>query len=395
MCGICGIASAEDDARPMEATVRHMSSLLQHRGPDGDGYYAAEGVALGMRRLKIIDLVTGDQPIGNEAGTVWLVFNGEIYNYRQLREALEKKGHRFRSQGDAEVIVHAYEEYGENWLGALNGMFAIALWDSTRRSLFLARDRLGIKPLFYWSDGRRLVFGSELQAVMAHRAVPREIDLQALDDYLTLEYIPAPRTILAGVRKLPPGHWLRYQDGALKLEKYWDIPYAPSQLNLEANAEMLGELMGDAVRMQLMSDVPLGAFLSGGIDSSAVVAYMSERSAGPTPTFSIGFVESSYNELPDARRVARRFGTDYHEAILEPDIATLAEQVVGQLDEPLADFSIFPTYLVAKVASSVVKVALTGDGGDELLVAMTPMWLRMLPATIAGYRNGRATTFCH
>ncbi len=366
MCGICGVVYTDPDMLMDEAALRRMCQLMFHRGPDDEGYYVDKHVGLGMRRLSIIDLVTGRQPISNEDQTIWLVFNGEIYNYLQLRRQLLAKGHNFASKGDSEVVVHAYEEYGDDCVEHFNGMFAFAVWDKVQRRLLLVRDRIGIKPLYYWASNRQLVFGSELKAVMAHPDVPKEIDLTALDQFLTLEYIPTPRTIFKGVRKLPPGHRLVFQNGGLTLEQYWDVLTRTVFIDEKNSVEQLTELIKDAVRMRLVSDVPLGAFLSGGIDSSTVVACMSKASASPVRTFSIGFEDASYNELPDARHVAAYLRTDHTEEILQPNIAHLAERLVAHLDEPFADFSIFPTYLVSKLASQSVKVVLSGDGGDEL-----------------------------
>jgi asparagine synthase (glutamine-hydrolysing) len=350
----------------MPPVVQHMSQALVHRGPDDAGFFEDEQASLGMRRLSIIDLATGHQPISNEDGTLWLVFNGEIYNYRELRARLVQQGHRFATQSDSEVIVHAYEAYGANCLTHFNGMFAFAIWDTARRRLFLARDRLGVKPLYYWTQGSQLVFASELSALLCHPCVPQDLDYQALDQFLTVEYIPAPRTILQDVCKLLPGHWLQFDAQGTKMERYWDVPIQPFAGSHADAVDNLKELLADAVRLRLVSDVPLGAFLSGGIDSSTVVALMSQATDEPVRTFTIGFGEESYNETPYARLVATQFGTRHHEEILEPDIADLALQLVNHLDEPLADFSIFPTYLVSRVASDQVKVVLSGDGGDEL-----------------------------
>jgi asparagine synthase (glutamine-hydrolysing) len=366
MCGICGAVSAGSTPPAEERVLRQMCQVIAHRGPDDEGFFQDSQAALGMRRLSIIDLATGDQPVTNEDQTVWLVFNGELYNYRELHAELSGRGHRFATQSDTEVIVHAYEQYGAGCVERFNGMYAFALWDAPRRRLFIARDHLGIKPLYYWTDGELLVFGSELKAVIAHPAVPREIDPLALDQYLTLEYIPTPRTIFKKIHKLPAGHRLIFQDGRLTVEPYWEIPVRETPKEEAACIELLTELIDDAVRLQLMSDVPLGAFLSGGIDSSSVVAAMSRFSSEPVKTFSIGFDDASYNELPYARAVAERYQTEHHEEILQPDIAGLAERLVRHLDEPFGDFSIFPTYLVAEVARRKVKVALSGDGGDEL-----------------------------
>jgi asparagine synthase (glutamine-hydrolysing) len=344
-----------------------MCDLIWHRGPDDEGYYLDDLAGLGMRRLSIIDLESGHQPISNENDKIWVVYNGEIYNFQEMRASLEKKGHFFKTRSDTEVIVHAYEEYGDRCVEKLNGMFAFALWDMTQNRLLLARDHLGIKPLYYWVGNDEIVFGSELKTVIAHPRVPKEIDPNSLDMFLSLEYIPSPKTIFKNIYKLPAGHRLVFQDGSFTLDQYWEISFH-SDLPDDENqcAEMLDELIKDAVRHQMISDVPLGAFLSGGIDSSSVVAVMSEISPEPIKTFSIGFEDSTYDELPYARQVALRFGTDHYEETLRPDIASTAEKLMRHLDEPFADFSVFPTYLVSQVARQNVKVVLSGDGGDEL-----------------------------
>jgi asparagine synthase (glutamine-hydrolysing) len=326
----------------------------------------APGVGLAMRRLSIIDLETGDQPISNEDGSIWVVFNGEIYNFQSLRQQLEQKGHTFRTRTDTEVIVHAYEEYGDDCISHFNGMFAFALWDESRRRLLLARDRLGIKPLYYCWSPAGLIFGSELKAVIAHPDVPRDVNLQALDQFLTLEYIPTPHTIFSHVHKLPPGHRLIVEDGRRCVEQYWQIPFEPIRAGEEECVARLRELISDAVQLRMIADVPLGAFLSGGIDSSTIVAFMSQASTLPVRTFSVGFKDATYNELPYARMVAERFATDHHEEILHPDITGMAVNLIEHLDEPFADFSIFPTYLISEVARKFVKVVLSGDGGDEI-----------------------------
>ena len=366
MCGICGVVNSQADKFIDEGVLRQMNEVIRHRGPDDDGYFINSQAGLGMRRLSIIDLVTGDQPVTNEDETIWLVFNGEIYNYKSLHVDLVANGHRFATKSDTEVIVHAYEEFGDRCPEYLNGMFAFALWDDTRRRLLLARDHVGIKPLYYWVGKDQIIFGSELKSVIAHPSVPREIDLWALDQFLTLEYIPTPRTIFKGINKLPAGHRLIYEQGKAHIEEYWDIPERATPTDEGTIIEVLTELIDDSVKMQLMSDVPLGAFLSGGIDSSTVVASMSRSSNLPVRTFSIGFDDATYNELPYARAVASRYKTQHTEEILEPDIAILAERLVRHLDEPFGDFSIFPTYLVSEVARREVKVVLSGDGGDEL-----------------------------
>jgi asparagine synthase (glutamine-hydrolysing) len=366
-----------------------MCQVIYHRGPDEDGFYQDDFAGLGMRRLSIIDLETGQQPVTNEDKTIWLVFNGELYNYIPIHDDLVARGHHFVTRSDTEVIVHAYEEYGDSCVEQFNGMFAFALWDATRRRMLIARDHLGIKPLYYWEGRGELVFGSELKAVVAHPTVPRAVDPVALDHFLTIEYIPAPGTIFQGIHKLPPGHRLIFEQGKARVEKYWDIKPMETPQDEDTAAELLESLIDDAVKMQLMSDVPLGAFLSGGIDSSTVVAAMSKASPAPVKTFSVGFDDTSYNELPYARAVARRYRTEHHEEILQPDIAATAERLVCFLDEPFGDFSIFPTYLVSEMARRKVKVVLSGDGGDEIFggydtyVAQgMDRYYRLLPAPV-------------
>jgi asparagine synthase (glutamine-hydrolysing) len=366
MCGIYGVISRTTDKTVDEIALRRMGQVLYHRGPDDEGCRVDDQVGLGVRRLSIIDLATGHQPVTNEDGTLWLVFNGEIYNYQELRDTLEKKGHVFASRSDTEVIIHAFEEYGDGFVEYLNGMFVFAVWDAPRRRLYMARDRLGIKPLYYWASEEQIVFGSELKAVIAHPDVPRRLDFIALDQFLTLEYIPSPRTIFQNIYKLPPGHQLILHDGELTVEQYWDVHLRELPGDETARVEMLTDLIRDAVRLRLVSDVPLGALLSGGVDSSTVVAFMSEALPIPVRTFSIGFDDQTYNELPYARTVAAHFGTDHREEVLEPDIAPLVERLVRHMDEPFGDFSVFPTYLVSRLASQSVKVVLSGDGGDEV-----------------------------
>lgn len=343
-----------------------MNDSIRHRGPDDEGYYQDEQASFAMRRLSIIDLHTGQQPISNETGDVWVIYNGEIYNFKDVRAELERRGHTFKTQTDTEIIVHAYEEYGDDCVKHFNGMFAISLWDAHKRRLFLARDRVGIKPLYYWANQTKLVFASELKALILHPDVPRQTNLAALDLFLTLEYVPAPYTIYEGIFKLLPGHTLTVENGDVKIRQYWDVPYQPVSQNEAECAESLSGLINEAVRIRLISDVPLGAFLSGGIDSSTIVGYMSQNMSEPVQTFSIGFEDDTYDEVPYANAVAKHFGTNHHVEVLKPDIASLVEQLVAHLDEPFADTSIFPTYLVSKLASQKVKVVLSGDGGDEL-----------------------------
>ncbi len=363
MCGICGIVSANGPADPDR--LARMSAKLVHRGPDSDGTFAGGQAALAARRLAIIDLETGDQPIANEDGTVHVVQNGELYNYRELREELERDGHRFRTHGDTEVLVHLYERDGPAFARRLRGMFAVALWDAARRRLVLARDRYGIKPLYYRSDGDGLEFASEL------RALPRgEIDLDALEAFLAFNSIPAPLTIFREARKLPPGHLLVWEGGQARLERYARPAPAPvEELREDDEAELIEELrsrLRDSVRAHLVSDVPVGVLLSGGIDSSALAALAAQEISEPVRTFSIGFEERSFDELSDARLVAKRYGTRHRELVMRPDAALLLPALAEAFDEPFADSSALPTYLVSRLAAEDVKVALSGEGGDEL-----------------------------
>ncbi|MFO7682200.1 MAG: asparagine synthase (glutamine-hydrolyzing), partial [Chloroflexota bacterium] len=367
MCGICGVISRNGTSPVSEPLLRTMNDWLRHRGPDDAGIYLDDCAGLAMRRLSIIDLSTGHQPIANEGQSIWIVFNGEIYNHRELRQRLEAKGHCFATQTDTEAILHGYEEYGDDVVHHLNGMFAFAIWDIPRQRLFIARDRVGIKPLYYYASPERFFFASELKAILAHPDVPREIDFTALDQFLTLEYIPSPRSIFQNIQKLPPGYRLILENARSPyIEPYWDITFQPTYLSDEAAIEALTDLIRDAVKIRLMADVPLGAFLSGGIDSSTIVSFMSELMDMPVKTFSIGFGDPTYNELPYARLVAKQFGTQHHEEFLEADINEMALRLVSHFDEPFGDFSIFPTFLVSEMARRYVTVALSGDGGDEI-----------------------------
>ncbi len=367
MCGICGQMNF-DANRPVPAgELERMNQTLFHRGPDEEGVYLKAPVGLAMRRLSIIDLSTGRQPIHNEDGTVQVICNGEIYNFLELRRELEKDGHRLLTRSDSEVIAHLYEDLGEAFVHRLNGMFAIALWDERRQKLLLVRDRLGIKPLYYYSDDARLLFGSEIKAILA-AGIPRAIDEEGLAQYLAFNYIPAPRTIFQGLCKLPPGHLLRAESGAVKVEAWWELPLepAPTGESEEALAEELRELLQDAVRMQLISDVPLGVFLSGGIDSSAITAMMAGAAAGPVKSFSVGFTEKSYDELRYARIVADRFGTQHEETEVRLRPTEILPKLTESFDEPVADSSAIPVWYVSNLARRSVTVALGGDGGDEL-----------------------------
>jgi asparagine synthase (glutamine-hydrolysing) len=381
MCGICGIVTTNGavDADRVAA----MSDKLVHRGPDSFGQFTDGTVALAARRLSIIDLETGDQPIANEDGTVQVVQNGEIYNYRELRRELERAGHSFRTHGDTEVLVHLYEQHGEGFAERLRGMFAIAIWDAPRRRLVLARDRFGIKPLYYRDEGGELAFASEL------RALPRgEIDPDAVEAFLAFNSIPAPLTIFRETRKLPAGHVLVWESGLTRLERFArPAPVPIGELRDDEEAELVEELrarLRDSVRAHLVSDVPVGVLLSGGVDSALLAALAAEESSEPLRTFSIGFAERSFNELEDARRVASRYGTEHRELVLRPDAALLLPALADAFDEPFADSSALPTYLVSELAASDVKVALSGEGGDELFGGYYTYAADLLAARLGG-----------
>lgn len=367
MCGICGFVYQDPERRTDPADLDRMCAAIVHRGPDDQGTFVRNNIALGMRRLSIIDLESGAQPIFNETNDCLIVFNGEIYNYRSIREELEKKGHRFKTSSDTETILHAFEEWGKNCVTRLNGMFAFAIWDERNKRLFMARDRLGIKPIYYYVDKDRLVFASELKSLLQARDIPRHINLKALDTFLSFEYIPDSLSILNDIHKLPAAHTLEYKDGHTTTERYWDVQYAAYDWQETACVEKLRELLFDAVKIRLMSEVPLGAFLSGGLDSSSIVAMMSQVSNFRVKTFSIGFDDRTYNELPYARAIASHFDTEHYEEFLKPDIHDLAEKLFVLIDEPFGDFSVFPTFLVSEMARKYVTVVLSGDGGDELL----------------------------
>jgi asparagine synthase (glutamine-hydrolysing) len=367
MCGICGIVlPGVDSSQAGERTVRRMCSCLVHRGPDEEGVYASGSIALGHRRLSIIDLSGGRQPLCNEDGSVWVIFNGEIYNYRSIRDDLREKGHRFRTRSDTEVIVHLYEEYGDEMFGKLNGMFAIGLWDAANRKLLLARDRLGKKPLYYSMQDGKFLFASELKAILAVPEVPREVAPESVSDYLSFLYVPPPATIFRGIHKLEPATYLVFHGGEITRKRYWKPVFGSgSGLSWTSALERFQDLLQDAVRLRMESEVPLGAFLSGGIDSSSVVAVMAKLSDRPVKTTSIGFREVSFNELPYAGEVARRYATDHHEFILEADFIRDLASILYHLDEPFGDSSALPTYLLCKKMRQNVTVALSGDGGDE------------------------------
>src|SRR5438876_3046660 len=387
MCGITGWANLDPRTPPPEGATDLLHSMCErmvHRGPDAEGLMVREGVALGMRRLAIIDLVTGEQPVFNEDKTVSVILNGEIYNYRELRTRLEKLGHMFRSTSDTEVLPHLYEEYGGDMVQHLNGMFAFALWDDKRRRLFIARDRFGEKPLYWGVFDGTLLFASEPKVLLAHPAVRPNLNLNALRQYLSFDYVPAPLSIYEGINTLPAAYTLTLEDGKIEVERYWKLSYKTREPVPSVNeaTEQLRELLADSVRMRLVSDVPLGVLLSGGIDSSLVTALAVRAASETVKTFSIGFAESSFDESQYARRVAKFLGTDHHE---ERFAATLAANLVADIgswmDEPMSDPSLVPTYLLSRFTRKHVTVALGGVGGDEIFAGY-PMYF--------GHRMARA-----
>jgi asparagine synthase (glutamine-hydrolysing) len=365
MCGIAGIVR-NDGLDVDRGLVAAMCAAIRHRGPDDDGFYFNGPVGLGMRRLSIIDVKGGQQPIHNQDRTAWIVFNGEIYNYLELRAQLEKLGHTFYTNSDTEAIVHAYDQYGTDCPKHLRGMFAFAIWDERTQELFLARDRVGKKPVLYAQVNGQFVFGSEFSALLQHPDIGKDIDFEALNQYLSFMCVPAPLTAYREIRKLEPGHSLRYRKGEITIERYWQPDFSQKlDISEQEAGEQAIELLRDAVKVRLMSEVPLGAFLSGGIDSSAVVALMSEESSAPVKTFSIGFEEQDFSELHHARRVAEYVGADHHEFIVRPDALEVLPILVEHYGEPYADSSAVPTYYVARETRKHVTVALNGDGGDE------------------------------
>jgi len=367
MCGICGQLNFDSDKPVAEDLIRRMCAVIAHRGPDDEGIWTGGPMGLGQRRLAIIDLSpSGHQPMSNEDSTVWITLNGEIYNHLGLRADLERRGHRYRSTSDTETILHLYEEHGPNCVEYLRGMFAFALWDSHRHRLLLARDRFGQKPLLYAETAGGLTFASEIKAILQDPAIARDVDEVALHHYLTYGYIPTPKTAFRQIRKLPPASILVWEGGRISIERYWVLRYTPKLEIGEAEAAgRLLTLLREATRMRLMSEVPVGAFLSGGIDSSAVVALMAEAMSEPVKTFSVGFDDQSFNELPYARRVAERYATDHHEFIVTTDALAVLPELVWAYGEPYADSSALPTYYVARETRRHVTVALNGDGGDE------------------------------
>jgi asparagine synthase (glutamine-hydrolysing) len=393
MCGIAGIVSMD---HPDAALVRRMCDVLTHRGPDGVGYHVSAHAALGMRRLAIIDVAGGQQPVYNEDRTVVAVFNGEIYNFRELRAELRRRGHRLATGSDSECLVHLYEEFGDTLAGHLRGMFAFAIWDSRNRRLLLARDRVGKKPLYWRRDGGSLFFGSELKSLAADPGFRRRVDLVALHHYLTYQYVPAPWSIYQGAEKLSPGHMLIWQGGNIEVRQYWRLDCAAQDrvTSVPDAAERLRELLLEATRIRMTSERPLGAFLSGGVDSSAVVAAMARSASGPVKTFSIGFEDDQLDEREYARMVAARYGTDHHELVVTSSALDILPSLTWHFDEPFADSSAIPTFYVARMSNHHVTVVLTGDGGDESFGgyeryrAMTAMEMISVPGLVqAGLRH--------
>ncbi|WP_455387808.1 asparagine synthase (glutamine-hydrolyzing) [Petrachloros mirabilis] len=393
MCGICGFFG--EHALISNETLERMNHTLVRRGPDEGGVFRETGAGLAMRRLSIIDLHGGRQPIQNEDGTVWVVYNGEIYNYRELRVALQQRGHQFRTNTDTEVIVHLYEEYGDDVVHHLRGMFAFALWDARHNRGLIARDRLGIKPLFYAQVGGALLFGSEIKAILASNIIDPEVDYQALDAFITFTYIPAPLTIYRTVRKLEPGHLLVYESERVEKRRYWDVDISHTDQEVDDREwiERFDAAIEDAVTSHLVSDVPVGAFLSGGIDSSLVVAHMSRHLDGPVKTFTMGFGgarNSLIDERPLAAMVAASYDCEFHEHAVQPDFREIVGDIVGAFDEPFADDSVIPSYYVSQLTRQQVKVALSGLGGDELFAGyerysgmyLSEYYARLVPGSL-------------
>lgn len=405
MCGICGIYSFRTPIKDT-SVLKKMTDTLAHRGPDGQGFflnstseilsiagdelYRIKGdgnVAFGHRRLSIIDLTGGHQPLSNEDATIWVTYNGEIYNFKELKERLVSKGHHFRTHCDTEVIVHGYEEWGENCVDQFRGMFAFAVWNSQTNALFMARDRLGIKPLYYYFDSEKIIFASEIKAILEAGDISRKIDHQALLDYFNLLYIPAPKSIFASIKKLPAGHTISIKAGLVEEpKKYWDLSFTHvnSALSEDEWCERVLDKLEESIRIRMISDVPLGAFLSGGVDSSAVVAIMAGLMNTPVKTSSIGFSDTRFNELEYANQIVTRYNTDHYQQIVEADAVDLLEKLVWYYDEPFADSSAIPTYLVSKITRERVTVALSGDGGDENFAGYRRYYFDLLENRLRG-----------
>lgn len=366
MCGICGVYDFNGENSIDRSLLRRMGDVLTHRGPNDEGYFLDDRVGIASKRLSIIDILGGHQPIHNEDESIWIVFNGIIYNYKEIRRNLEDRNHRFYTTSDTEVIVHSYEEFGNGCVKKFNGMFAFAIWDSNEKKLLLARDRIGIKPLHYAIKEKRLIFGSEIKSILQFPNMEREVDFVSLHHFLGFEYVPSPRTMFKGIKKLSPGHILECKEGEISVKKYWDLKFSHNKKELSYYSDQTFNLLKNSVEKRLISEVPIGAILSGGIDSSSVVGLMSGLLDRPIKTFSIGFEEESYNELKYARLIADHFGTEHHEEIVGPNAVDLVHKIIQLLDEPFADVSVFPTYLVYELAKKEATVVLSGDGGDEL-----------------------------
>ena len=378
MCGICGVYNYKSTEVETEHNLKEMCGAMVHRGPDAEGYYVKGSIALGMRRLSINDLNGGNQPISNEDQSIWIVCNGEIYNHPSLRKTLEHLGHRYKCNSDVESIIHAYEEYGEDCFNLINGMFSFALWDQRYETLYISRDRTGIKPLFYTETNGQLIFSSELKSLLAHKDVKRDLDYLSLNQYLSYEYIPTPRSIIKNVKKLPPGHFLKINSKRSEIKPYWRLSFERSEsrppMALSDIKHQFLTTLDESINLELLSDVPVGVFLSGGLDSSSIAALAIKRSSNKLKTFSVAFEDPSFDESKYARSVAKHIGSDHHEQCITPQmIIDTAHRIDSIIDEPLGDSSIIPTYLVSKFASEHVKVALGGDGGDELLAGYQTM----------------------
>ncbi len=368
MCGIAGFLDTRAGGHVATDRVATMLDTIVHRGPDDSGIHDGGAAVIGVRRLKIIDLEGGHQPLSNEDGTLWIVYNGEIYNHAKIRAELEALGHRFRTRCDTEMVVHAWEEWGEAAVTRFQGMFGFALWEARTSSLWLVRDRLGIKPLYYAWDGSRLAFGSEIKAVLASGAVRQELDFQSLYHYLGYEFVPAPATMFKGIQKLPAGNLLKVSQGRLEVKPYWDVRFEPADLSEAEYIQEIRRLLGEAVEKRLMAEVPLGVFLSGGLDSTAVLAYVRQATSKPIPTFTIGYGDPTFSEWEYARRAAKYYGTDHHEIVIDPITPELIERTVWHLDEPMTDLSSIPFYILCRRAREHATVCLSGEGGDEVFV---------------------------
>lgn len=389
MCGICGLLHF-DRAIPVDgAMLSEMNETLIHRGPDGGAIYVSGSFGMGHRRLSIIDLDSGKQPLANEDGTVWVSFNGEIYNYLELIPYLKSKGHVLNTRSDTEVLVHLYEEKGINMLEELRGMFAFSIWDDKSKQLFIARDRVGKKPLYYaFIPGKHFIFGSEIKAILKSGLVRKAVNYRALDQYLSFLYVPTPLSIFSGVKKLPAGHYLTVKDGQVAIHRYWDLEYLDDgdySNDEKYYCNQFEEILCESVKIRLRSDVPLGAFLSGGIDSTAVVSVMADINPGKVETVSIGFAEDDYNELPYAKKISELFGCQYNEFVVQPDVKSIIPTLIGHFDEPFADPSFIPTYYVSKATRKKVTVALSGDGGDETLAGYSRHSLELLEHKLRGF----------